>query len=127
MATTLENKLASLKAQVSNLENELSEEVKAKKIALSDELYRLLDNEYNGTINIIDANVLVEGEYYDKHAEIYVENFRRPVEFVYASKNGGSYVEDEDGEQFYFLDNLTLLEVEEILSAVKDTIEDNQI
>lgn len=128
MATTLENKLASLKAQVDNLEYELSNEVKAKKIALSDELYRLLDNEkYNGAINIADSNILVEGEYYDKYAEIYVENFRRPVENVYASDSGDSYVEDEDGEEFYFLDNLTLLEVEDILSAVKETIEDDQL
>jgi hypothetical protein len=125
---TLENKLASLKAQVANLENELSEEVKAKKIALSDELYRLLDNEkYNGAINIAYSNILVEGEYYDKYAEIYVENFRRPVENVYASDCGDSYVEDEDGEEFYFLDHLTLLEVEDILSAVKETIEDDQL
>ena len=124
MATTLENKLAGLKAQVSNLEYELSNEVKAKKIALSDELCRLLDDNYNGAINIIDSNIMVEGEYYDKYAEIYVENFRRPVEFVYACEDGESFVEDEDGEQFYFLDHLTLLEVENIVAAVKDTIED---
>ena len=125
---TLAKKLESLKAQVANLEYELSEEVKAKKIALSDELYRLLDNEkYNGGINIADSNILVEGEYYDKYAEIYVENFRRPVENVYASDSGDSYVEDEDGEEFYFLDHLTLLEVEDILSAVKETIEDDQL
>ena len=124
---TLANKLASLKAQVSNLEYELSNEVKAKKIALSDELYRLLDNEYRGTINIIDANVMVEGEYYDKYAEVYEENYRRPVEFVYACEDGDSFVEDEDGEQFYFLDHLTLSEVEEIVAAVKDIVEDNQI
>ena len=124
MATTLEHKLASLKAQVENLEYELSNEVKAKKIALSDELCRLLDDKYNGAINIINANVMVEGEYYDKYAEIYVENFRRPVEFVYAADCGESFVEDEDGEQFYFLDHLTLLEVENIVAAVKETIED---
>lgn len=125
---TLAKKLESLKAQVANLEYELSNEVKAKKIALSDELYRLLDNEkYNGAINIADSNILVEGEYYDKYAEIYVENFRRPVENVYASDSGDSYVEDEDGEEFYFLDNLTLLEVENIVSAVKETIEDDQL
>lgn len=125
---TLADKLTSLKTQVSNLEYELSDEVKAKKIALSDELYQLLDNEkYNGTINIIDSNIKVEGEYYDKYAEIYVENFRRPVENVYACENGDSYVEDEDCEQFYFLDHLTLLEVEDIVSAVKEIIEDDQI
>lgn len=125
---TLANKLENLKAQVANLEYELSNEVKARKIALSDELYRLLDNEkYNGAINITDANVMVEGEYYDKYAEIYEENYRRPVEFVYASENGDTFVEDKDGEQFYFLDHLTLSEVEEIVSAVKDTIEDDQM
>lgn len=124
MATTLENKLAGLKAQVSNLEYELSNEVKAKKIALSDELCRLLDDKYNGAINIINENVMVEGEYYDKYAEIYMENFRRPVEFVYACEDGDSFVEDEDGEQFYFLDHLTLLEVENIVAAVKETIEE---
>lgn len=121
---TLANKLENLKAQVSNLEYELSNEVKAKKIALSDELCRLLDDKYNGSINIINANVMVEGEYYDKHAEIYEENYRRPVEFVFACEDGESFVEDEDGEQFYFLDHLTLSEVEDIVSAVKDTIED---
>ena len=125
---TLADKLASLKAQVSNLEYELSDEVKEKKIALSNELYRLLDNEkYEGAINIADSNILVEGEYYDKYAEIYVESYRRPVENVYACENGDSYVEDEDGEVFYFLDNLTLLEVEDIVSAVKEIIEDDQI
>jgi len=125
---TLANKLESLKAQVANLEYELSNEVKARKIALSDEIYQLLDNEkYNGDINITDANVMVEGEYYDKYAEVYEENYRRPVEFVYASENGDTFVEDEDGEQFYFLDHLTLSEVEEIVSAVKDTVEDDQI
>jgi hypothetical protein len=121
---TLENKLENLKAQVSNLEYELSEEVKTKKIAMSDEIYRLLDNEYRGYINIIDANVLVEGEYYDKCTEVYVENYRRPVEFVYACENGDTFVEDKDGEQFYFLDHLTLSEVEEILAAVKDIVGD---
>ena len=121
---TLANKLESLKAQVSNLEYELSNEVKAKKIALSDELCRLLDDGYNGAINIINENVMVEGEYYDKYAEIYVESFRRPVEFVYACEDGESFVEDEDGEQFYFLDHLTLLEVENIVAAVKETIEE---
>ena len=121
---TLANKLENLKAQVANLEYELSEEVKAKKIALSDELYRLLDNEYRGTINITDANVMVEGEYYDKYAEVYEENYRRPVEFVFACENGDSFVEDADGEQFYFLDHLTLLDVENIVAAVKETIED---
>ena len=121
---TLANKLESLKAQVSNLEYELSNEVKAKKIALSDELCQLLDDKYNGAINIINANVMVEGEYYDKYAEIYVESFRRPVEFVYACEDGESFVEDEDGEQFYFLDHLTLLEVENIVAAVKETIEE---
>lgn len=124
---TLANKLASLKAQVSNLEYELSNEVKAKKIALSDEICQLLNGKYNGTINIADANVLVEGEYYDKYAEIYMENFRRPVENVYACEDGDTYVEDKDCEQFYFLDHLTLLEVEEIVAAVKDTIDNNQI
>lgn len=121
---TLANKLESLKAQVSNLEYELSNEVKAKKIALSDELCRLLDDKYNGAINIIDANVMVEGEYYDKYAEVYEENYRRPVEFVYACEDGDSFVEDKDGEQFYFLDHLTLSEVEEIVAAVKETIEE---
>lgn len=121
---TLANKLENLKAQVSNLEYELSNEVKAKKIALSDELCRLLDDKYNGAINIIESNVMVEGEYYDKYAEVYEENYRRPVEFVYACEDGDSFVEDEDGEQFYFLDHLTLSEVEEIVAAVKETIED---
>lgn len=125
---TLANKLENLKAQVSNLEYELSNEVKAKKIALSDEIYRLLDNEtYDGAINIAEANVMVEGEYYDKHAEVYEENYRRPVEFVYACEDGDSFVEDEDGEEFYFLDHLTLSEVENIVAAVKDIIEENQI
>lgn len=123
---TLANKLASLKAQVSNLEYELSNEVKAKKIALSDEICKLLDGKYNGTINIADANVLVEGEYYDKYAEVYVENYRRPVKTVYACEDGDTYVEDEDGEEFYFLDHLTLSEVENIVEAVKDTIDDDQ-
>ena len=121
---TLANKLESLKAQVSNLEYELSNEVKAKKIALSDELCRLLNETYNGAINIINENVMVEGEHYDKYAEIYEENYRRPVEFVYACENGDSFVEDEDGEQFYFLDHLTLSEVEDIVAAVKETIEE---
>lgn len=121
---TLANKLETLKARVSNLEYELSNEVKAKKIALSDELCRLLDDKYNGAINIINENVMVEGEYYDKYAEIYEENYRRPVEFVYACEDGESFVEDEDGEQFYFLDHLTLLEVENIVAAVKETIEE---
>ena len=109
MATTLENKLTSLKAQVSNLEYELSNEVKAKKIALSDELCRLLDEKYNGAINIYNENVIVEGEF---------------VEFVFACEYGDSFVENENGEQFYFLDHLTLSEVENIVSAVKETIED---
>jgi hypothetical protein len=124
---TLANKLENLKAQVSNLEYELSNEVKARKIALSDEIYRLLDNEYKGVINIIDANVLVEGEYYDKYAEVYEENYRRPVEFVFACENGDTFVEDKDGEQFYFLDHLTLSEVEEIVATVKDIVGDDQI
>ena len=109
MATTLENKLAGLKAQVSNLEYELSNEVKAKKIALSDELCRLLDDGYNGAINIYNENVIVEGEF---------------VEFVFACEYGDSFVENENGEQFYFLDHLTLSEVENIVAAVKETIED---
>jgi hypothetical protein len=125
---TLTNKLENLNTQVSNIEYELSDEVKAKKIALSEEIYRLLDNEkYDGAINIADANVLIEGEYYDKYTEVYVENYRRPVKNVCACEDGESFVEDEDGEEFYFLDHLTLSEVEEIVAAVKDIIEDDQI
>ena len=97
---TLANKLENLKAQVANLEYELSNEVKARKIALSDEIYRLLDNEYRGVINITDANVMVEGEYYDKYTEVYEENYRRPVEFVYGCEDGNTYAEDEDGDIF---------------------------
>ena len=39
-------------------------------------------------------------------------------------QNGGSYVENEDGEEFYFTENLTLKEVEEIVNAVKDMLEE---
>jgi hypothetical protein len=123
---TLESKLQSTKNQVSILEYELSDEVMNKKIALSDELYDLLDS-YDGAINIADKEIMVEGDYYDKHTEIFIENYRRPIEMVYGCKDGASYVDDEDGEEFYFMEDLTLSEIEEIVLAVKETIEDDQV
>ena len=71
----LQNNLNNAKARLDFCEYELSEEVKAKKIALSKKLYKLLDNEkYNNSINIENANFCIECEYYDEHLDYYNPN-----------------------------------------------------
>lgn len=124
MATFTE-KQASLNAQIAHIEYETSDEVMAKKIELSNELCKLLDNDtYEGVLDISNADVCIEAEYYDKYAEVYIDSCFHPVAKVYACENGNSYVEDEDGEEFYFTENLTLQEVEEIVNTVKDMLEE---
>ena len=124
MATFTERR-ANLNAQISHIDYETSEEVMARKIELSNELCRLLDNDtYEGVLDISDAEVCIEAEFYDKYAEVYVDSCFHPVTRVCACENGESYVEDEDGEEFYFTENLTLNEVEEIVNTVKDMLEE---
>lgn len=124
MATFTE-KQASLNAQIAHIEYETSDEVMAKKIELSNELCKLLDNDtYEGVLDISNADVCIEAEFYDKYAEVYVDSCSHLVTKVYACENGDSYVEDEDGEEFYFTENLTLQEVEEIVNTVKDMLEE---
>ncbi len=124
MATFTE-RLANQKAQISHIEYEMSEEVMARKIELSNELCRLLDNDtYEGVIDISNAEVCIEAEHYDKYAEVYIDSCSHPVTRVCSCENGDSYVEDEDGEDYYFTENLTLQEVEEIVDTVKDMLEE---
>lgn len=124
MATFTE-RLANLKAQIAHIEYEMSEEVMAKKIELSNELCRLLDNDtYEGVLDISNADVCIEAEYCDEYAEVFIDSCFHPVKRVCACENGDSYVENEDGEEFYFTENLTLKEVEEIVTAVKDMLEE---
>jgi hypothetical protein len=124
MATFTERR-ASLNAQISHIDYETSEEVMARKIELSNELCRLLDNDtYEGVLDISGADVCIEAEFYDKYAEVYVDSCFHPVTRVCACEDGESYVEDEDGEEFYFTENLTLNEVEEIVNTVKDMLEE---
>lgn len=124
MATFTE-KLAVLKSQIAHIEYEMSEEVMSRKNELSNELCKLLDNDtYEGVLDISNAEVRIEAEYYDKYADVYVDSCFHPVKNVYACNDGDSYVENEDGEVFYFLENLTLKEVEEIVNTVKDMLEE---
>lgn len=124
---SIANKLDSLKAQVNELEKQLSEETSLKKIELGNEIFRLLDNEkYKGEIDITDQYVMIDGEYYDKYTDVYIEDYKRRITNVYPSLDGDGWAEDEDGEEIYFEQHLTLEQVEEILQAVKDTIEENE-
>lgn len=120
---TLQSKLQNAKALVATLEDELSQETINKKILISNKLCALLDNEtYNGTINVSGENIYIESEYYDKYTEVYVDNCRIAVQYVCTGENGHSYVEDEDGNEHDFLDELTLKEVETIYNEVKDLL-----
>lgn len=124
MATFTERR-ANLNAQIAHIDYETSEEVMARKIELSNELCRLLDNDtYEGVLDISSAEVCIEAEFYDKYADVYVDSCSHPVTRVCACENGESYVENEDGEEFYFTENLTLKEVEEIVDTVKDMLEE---
>ena len=124
---SIANKLDSLKAQVNELLKQLSEETSLKKIELGNEIFRLLDNEkYKGEIDITDQYVMIDGEYYDKYTDVYIEDYKRRITNVYPSLDGDGWAEDEDGEEIYFDQHLTLEQVEEILQAVKDTIEENE-
>ena len=124
MAATFNERLIGLKQQIEHIEYELSDEVMAKKLELSNELCKLLDNKtYEGVIDISKEGVSIKAEYYDKYADIYVDNCSHAVKKVYACKNGLSYVESEEGEEFYFTENLTLEEVDLILTIVRYMVE----
>ncbi len=122
---TFNERLAGLKEEIARIEYEMSDEVMAKKLELSNELYKLIDNDtYKGVIDISNADVCVEGEYYDKYADVYLDSCFHSVKKVYACENGDSYIESEEGEEFYFTESLTLKEVEEIVNVVKDMLEE---
>lgn len=123
--TTFTERQANLNAQISHIEYEMSEEVMVRKIELSNELCRLLDNDtYEGILDISDADVCIEAEDYDEYADVYVDSCFHPVTRVCAREDGKSYVEDEDGEEYFFTENLTLKEVEEIVNTVRDMLEE---
>jgi hypothetical protein len=120
----LQDNLNNAKARLDFCEYELSEEVKAKKIALSKKLYNLLNNEnFNNTLNIEDANICIECEYYDDHLEYYNPNCSVYLTDVFAYDPEESFVEDEDGNQHFFLEDLTLSEIENILEEIKDLLD----
>lgn len=123
---TLEINLENAKNKVTHYEYELSDEVKAKKIELGKELYNLLNTEdYEGSINVEDSDLSIEGEYYDKYTDYYNPNCKLSIVVVNAGSEDGDdcYVEDENGYKHSFLDDLTLAEVETIVNEVKSIIE----
>ena len=127
MATSAD-KLQTAKAQVSYLEYELSDEVMAKKKAMSDELCQLIDNDtYGGVMDLTGTGLYVECDYYDTYTEIVVDNYRMPIVEVCANPDGGSFVVDEEGDEHYFIEHLTTEEVEYILNEVRAFVhEDNE-
>lgn len=123
---TLEINLENTKNKVAHYEYELSDEVKAKKIELGKELYNLLNTEdYEGSIDVEDSDLSIEGEYYDKYIDYYNPNCKLSIVVVNAGSEDGDdcYVEDENGYEHSFLDDLTLAEVETIVNEVKSIIE----
>lgn len=125
---TFNERLASLKEEIAHIEYEMSDEVMAKKLELSNELYKLLDNNiYEKTLDISKEGVCVEGEYYDKYTDTYFCSCSHAVKKVYACENGDSYVESEEGDEFYFTENLTLKEVELIVDIVRYMLEEKEV
>lgn len=119
------NNLNNAKARLDFCEYELSEEVKAKKFALCKELFYLLhNNTYNNSINIEDANMYVENDHYDKHLDYYNPNCKFYLTNIFVYDTDDAFVEDEDGNEYSFIDDLTLNEVEKIVAEVKYLIDD---
>ena len=121
MGRLLDN-ITNAKARVAYYEYELSDEVKARKLEASKEIFNLLIPN-NGTVNIESAGICIDGEYYDKYLDYYNPNATFELTAVFAYDEEGAFVEDEDGNEHFFLDDLTLSEVETILSEVKDRLE----
>lgn len=119
----LADNLTNAKTKVSHYEYELSEEVMTKKSNLGKELFDLLNNEdFECRIDVTDCDLTIEGEYYDKYTDYYNPNCKLGIVAVVA--NGEEcYVEDEDGNEYFFEDDLTLYEVESIVNEVKSIIE----
>ena len=119
----LTDNLENAKTKVANYEYELSEEVKTKKSNLGKELFDLLNNEdFEGRIDVTDCDLTIEGEYYDKYTDYYNPNCKLAIVEVVANSEE-CYVEDEDGNEYFFEDDLTLYEVESIVNEVKSIIE----
>lgn len=119
----ISDNLTNAKAKVAYYEYELSDEVKAKKLDASKEIYNLLKNQ-NGTINIEGSGISIDGEYYDKYLDYYNPNATFELIAVFAYDEDGAFVEDEDKNEHFFIEDLTLSEVENILREVKDRLEE---
>lgn len=107
-------------------EYETSEEVTNKKLELGKEIYKMLlvdEDGFSKGMDLTDTDLAIEGEYYDKYTDYYNPCCKKAITGLTQDENGNCLVEDEDGDEYYFVEDLTLAEVESIYNEVKEIIE----
>mgnify|MGYP003300487191 FL=1 len=107
-------------------EYETSEEVTNKKLELGKEIYKMLlvdEDGFSNGMDLTDTDLTIEGEYYDKYTDYYNPCCTKAIVGLTQDEDGNCLVEDEDGDEYYFVEDLTLAEVENIYNEVKEIIE----
>jgi hypothetical protein len=107
-------------------EYETSEEITNKKLELGKEIYKMLlvdEDGFSNGMDLTDTDLTIEGEYYDKYTDYYNPCCKKAIVSLTQDEDGNCLVEDEDGDEYYFVEDLTLAEVENIYNEVKEIIE----
>lgn len=107
-------------------EYETSEEITNKKLELGKEIYKMLlvdEDGFSNGMDLTDTDLTIEGEYYDKYLDYYNPCCTKSIVSLTQDEDGNCLVEDEDGDEYYFVEDLTLAEVENIYNEVKEIIE----
>lgn len=107
-------------------EYETSEEITNKKLELGKEIYKMLlvdEDGFSNGMDLTDTDLTIEGEYYDKYTDYYNPCCTKAIVSLTQDEDGNCLVEDEDGDEYYFVEDLTLAEVENIYNEVKEIIE----
>lgn len=122
----LANNLENATNKVKWYEYETSEKITNKKLELGKEIYKMLlvdEDGFSNGMDLTDTDLTIEGEYYDKYTEYYNPCCIKAIVSLTQDEDGNCLVEDEDGYEYYFVEDLTLAEVENIYNEVKEIIE----
>ena len=112
-----------LQRMLDNINYELSNEVVEKKTLLANKTSQMLENVENRFLDIYDYDIKVMTTKYDSYLD---DEYTQEVTIGNVSQDDDSiYLEDEDGYE-YFLDDITLDNVEQVYNAVKELLEDEQ-
>ena len=120
---TLKDNLKLLEQLQAHLNYELSEPVLEEKRKLGEELAELLDNEdYEGFLDLSEECLEIGGKWESEYSGDVNMDAKVIVCNVYATKDGDFYVEDDNGYEHYFEEDITLYDVKAIVDLAKSLL-----